>query len=103
MILDYKTNRLTRFTPEAMTEAMCQAHYPLQALLYSVALHRYLGWRLPGYHPGIHLGGVGYLFVRGMSGVDTPVLGTMPSGVFTWSPPAEMIVAASEVLAGGGR
>lgn len=103
VILDYKTNRLTRFTPEAMTEAMCQAHYPLQALLYSVALHRYLGWRLPGYHPGIHLGGVGYLFVRGMSGVDTPVLGTMPSGVFTWSPPAEMIVAASEVLAGGGR
>ena len=30
---------------------MLQAHYPLQALLYSVALHRYLRWRLPGYDP----------------------------------------------------
>ena len=28
---------------------MLHAHYPLQALLYSVALHRYLRWRLPGY------------------------------------------------------
>ena len=27
------------------------AHYPLQALLYCVALHRYLRWRLPGYAP----------------------------------------------------
>ena len=26
-------------------------HYALQALLYTVALHRYLRWRLPGYDP----------------------------------------------------
>ncbi len=26
---------------------MERAHYPLQALLYLVALHRYLRWRLP--------------------------------------------------------
>ena len=103
VILDYKTNRLPRFTPAAMSDAMCQAHYPLQALLYSVALHRYLSWRLPGYRPELHLGGVGYLFVRGMSGVQTPMLGSMPSGVFTWLPPAEMVAAASEVLAGGER
>ena len=30
---------------------MVAAHYPLQALLYAVALHRYLRWRLPGYDP----------------------------------------------------
>ena len=30
---------------------MMRSHYPLQALLYSVALHRYLRWRLPGYSP----------------------------------------------------
>ncbi len=38
-----------------------------------------------------------------MSGAGNPMLGTMPSGVFTWLPPAEMIVAASTVLAGGER
>ncbi|NLA29545.1 MAG: hypothetical protein GX875_07830, partial [Propionibacterium sp.] len=67
------------------------------------ALHRYLSWRLPDYRPEVHLGGAGYLFVRGMSGAQTPVLGSMPSGVFTWLPPAEMVAAASEVLAGGER
>ena len=49
---------------------MVAAHYPLQALLYAVALHRYLRWRLPGYDPDAHLGGVLYLFVRGMSATD---------------------------------
>ena len=51
---------------------MISAHYPLQALLYSAALHRYLRWRLPGYDPEKHLGGVLYLFLRGMAGPDTP-------------------------------
>ena len=45
----------------------------LQALLYTVALHRYLRWRLPRYDPERHLGGVLYLFLRGMIGPDTPV------------------------------
>ena len=51
---------------------MVAAHYPLQALLYTVALHRYLRWRLPGYDPDAHLGGVLYLFVRGMSAEEPP-------------------------------
>lgn len=111
VVLDYKTNRVPtaadqpltahHYTPAAMTAAMCAAHYPLQALLYCAALHRYLAWRLPAYHPERHLGGVGYLFVRGMTGADNPTLGTMPAGVFTWSPPATMVVRASELLAGG--
>ena len=42
---------------------MSRAHYGLQALLYTVALHRYLRWRLPGYAPDRHLAGVLYLFV----------------------------------------
>ena len=111
VVLDYKTNRVPtaadepltarHYTPAAMTSAMCEAHYPLQALLYCAALHRYLAWRLPGYVPDRHLGGVGYLFVRGMTGPDNLMLGTMPSGVFSWQPPAGMIVRASELLAGG--
>ena len=47
---------------------MQRSHYALQALLYTVALHRYLRWRLTGYDPAEHLGGVLYLFVRGMVG-----------------------------------
>ena len=46
---------------------MERAHYRLQALLYTAALHRYLRWRLPGYDPERHLAGVLYLFVRGMT------------------------------------
>ena len=47
---------------------MEHAHYGLQALLYTVALHRYLRWRLPGYDPDVNLAGVLYLFLRGMTG-----------------------------------
>ncbi len=110
IVVDYKTNRLPtgpdqelsvgHYTPAAMAEAMMQAHYPLQALLYCAALHRYLGWRLPSYDPLRHLGGVGYLFVRGMAGPETPVIGGGRCGVFEWYPPAELIVEVSSILAG---
>ena len=75
---------------------MLRAHYPLQALLYAVALHRYLRWRQPGYDPERHLGGVQYLFVRGMVGPQTPP----GCGVFDWQPPAALVVALSDLLAG---
>ena len=58
LVVDYKTNWLGGetltagdYTPGSMARAMRVAHYPLQALLYSVALHRYLRWRQPGYDP----------------------------------------------------
>ena len=44
---------------------MSRAHYALQALLYTVALHRYLRWRLPGYDPGATSPASLYLFLRG--------------------------------------
>src|SRR4051794_32628436 len=58
LVVDYKTNWLGGetltagdYTPDAMARAMREAHYPLQALLYSVALHPYLRWRTPGHAP----------------------------------------------------
>ena len=42
-------------------------HYPLQAHLYLVALHRFLQWRLDDYQPDRHLGGYAYVFLRGVS------------------------------------
>jgi exodeoxyribonuclease V beta subunit len=110
VVVDYKTNRLGapgetltawHYRPEAMTEAMLHSHYPLQALLYTVVLHRYLRWRLgPSYDPERHLGGVLYLYLRGMCGPETPVVDGDPCGVFSWRPPAAMVVELSDLLAG---
>jgi exodeoxyribonuclease V beta subunit len=84
-----------------MVEAMMQAHYPLQLLLYLVALHRFLRWRQPGYDPSRHLGGGLYLFLRGMCGPDTPVVDGTPCGLLGWRPPDSLVVELSGLLAGG--
>jgi exodeoxyribonuclease V beta subunit len=86
-----------------MAQAMVQAHYPLQALLYSVALHRYLRWRLPDYSPDVHLGGVLYLFLRGMCGPQVVAADGSIPGVFAWQPPASVITGLSDLLAKGRR
>ena len=109
LVADYKTNWLGDtdrpltagdYTPARMAEAMLHSDYPLQALLYSVVLHRFLRWRLPGYDPQRHLGGVLYLFVRGMCGPDTPVTDGHPAGVFSWRPPAALVMEVSDLLDG---
>ena len=46
---------------------MHASFYDLQYLLYTLALHRYLRTRLPDYSPEHHLGGVHYLYLRGMT------------------------------------
>ncbi len=109
MVVDYKTNRLhdagTAPGPDAygassMVEAMIDHDYPLQALLYAVALHRFLRWRLPDYRPDVHLGGAAYLFVRGMAGPETRIRGTEPDGVCRWAIPPALVEALSDRLAG---
>ncbi|GAA4724012.1 exodeoxyribonuclease V subunit beta [Nocardioides endophyticus] len=109
LVVDYKTNRLgdpdrpltaADYTRDRVTEAMLHSDYPLQALLYVVVVHRYLRWRQPGYDPASHLGGVLYLYVRGMCGPETPLIDGHPAGVFSWTPPAELVVALSDLLDG---
>ena len=115
-VVDYKTNWLGpigpdgrepllagHYTPDRLAAAMIDAHYPLQALLYSAALHRFLRWRLGGgrdggYDPERHLGGVLYLFLRGMCGPDGPTVGDVPCGVFSWRPPAALVTELSDLL-----
>ncbi|MDC8984435.1 exodeoxyribonuclease V subunit beta [Mycobacterium marinum] len=110
LVVDYKTNWLgdpdrpltaADYHRPRLIEAMLHSDYPLQALLYTVVLHRFLRWRQPGYDPARHLGGVLYLFVRGMCGPDTPVLDGHPAGVFSWSPPAALVAALSDLLDAG--
>ena len=110
LVVDHKTNRLgprdgtpavTDYRPRALAAAMRAGHYPLQALLYQVALHRLLRWRQRGYDPEHHLGGALYLFLRGMAGPATPRLDGGPCGVFAWRPPTELVVAVSDLLEHG--
>jgi len=112
VVVDYKTNWLgpsaapltsAHYTPERLAAAMIDAHYPLQALLYCVALHRFLRWRLPDYDPERHLGGSLYLFVRGMCGPATPIVDGMPCGVFGWAQRPALTVALSDLLHGAPR
>jgi exodeoxyribonuclease V beta subunit len=110
LVVDYKTNWLGAFdgepltvghyTPDRLAQAMMAAHYPLQALLYSVAVHRFLRWRQPGYDPDVHLGGVLYLFVRGMAGPQTPRVDGQPCGVFGWRPSSALVSELSDLLEG---
>lgn len=111
VVVDYKTNRLgdperpltaADYDRPRMAEAMLHSDYPLQALLYCAVLHRFLRWRVGDYDPARHLGGVLYLFVRGMCGADTPVLDGHPCGVFSWRPPPALITDLSDLLDGRG-
>ncbi len=88
-IFDYKTNGLTSYAPDALRAEMDHRHYHLQALLYTVALHRYLRWRAPD----AAIAGVGYLFLRGMDG-------TGGAGVHTWAPNPDLVEALSAAFDG---
>ena len=113
-VADWKSNWLGRrnsqgellscgpgdYHQQAMAELMARSHYPLQAHLYLVALHRYLQWRLPNYSPSQHLGGYAYVFLRGMAGeVPEPEAGV--PGVLVDTPPLERLLALDALLREG--
>ena len=72
-LLDYKSNflgeTLDHYQGTALDEAMGAHHYPFQALLYAVALERYLRQRIRDYKRDEHLGECWYLFIRAV-GLD---------------------------------
>jgi exodeoxyribonuclease V beta subunit len=113
-VADWKSNWLGRkgsqgevvacgpadYNQTAMAELMARSHYPLQAHLYLVALHRYLLWRLPGYNPTEHLGGYAYVFLRGVPpAVEGPEAGV--PGVLVDTPPLERLFALDALLRDG--
>ena len=99
-VIDYKSNWLGPspgdYARDAVAAAMRSSAYPLQYLLYLVALHRYLGLRLPGYDYARHVGGAFYLFVRGMA----PAAG-MGRGVWFDRPEASLVHGLDRLLRGG--
>jgi exodeoxyribonuclease V beta subunit len=92
----------------AMAALMADSHYPLQAHLYLVALHRYLRWRLPGYRPERHLGGYAYAFLRGVPEESATVTalaaagGAVP-GLLVEQPPLSRLLALDAALREGSR
>ena len=98
-VVDYKSNRLgselAHYGPEPLASAMAEHHYYLQYLLYVVAVHRYLGQRLPGYDYDTHFGGVYYLFVRGMDAAHP-----LRTGVFFDRPTRSLILDLDAALSG---
>ena len=99
-LVDYKSNWLGEdpeaYRPDRLAAVMAQEAYYLQSLIYLVALHRYLGHRLPGYAYERHLGGIYYLFLRGMDPGRGP-----GAGVYRDRPPEALVLALDRHLATG--
>ena len=95
-VLDYKTNRLPGYGAAQLAEAMAHSEYDLQALIYTVALHRWLRFRLgDAYDYARDFGGARYLFCRGLdaSREDGP-------GVRAWRFAPELVHALDALFAG---
>ena len=100
-VIDWKSNHLGNrpedYGRDAVWEAMCEHDYVLQYHLYVLALHRYLAWRLgDAYDMEKHLGGVWYVFLRGVDGSGN-------HGFFRDRPPRGLIEALDEAIGGKGR
>jgi exodeoxyribonuclease V beta subunit len=105
-VLDWKSNHLgyapADYSPDALATAMAGHGYHLQALLYSLALTRYLARRVPGYRHGAHFGGVLYLFVRGVRPAWQNADGTA-AGVHFHRPSDAMIARLDALLGAASR
>ncbi|WP_339725533.1 exodeoxyribonuclease V subunit beta [uncultured Paraglaciecola sp.] len=97
-VADYKSNHLgdsyEHYHCSAMEQAMSGHDYHLQAILYTLALHRWLKHKLPNYDYQSHIGGAYYLFIRGMSQAKPG------NGVYFVLPEQSMIEALDELFSG---
>lgn len=96
-IADYKSNflgnSLADYDDESVAHAMQSHQYHLQYLIYTVAVHRMLKQKLPGYDYELHMGGAYYLFLRGMNQEDS-------KGVFFTKPDIDTVTRLDELLGG---
>jgi len=80
-ILDWKSNWLKKYDQEHIKTSMDENKYTVQAMLYSLALHKWLGCILEKeYDYSRDFGGVIYIYLRGV-GVDAD-----QSGIYTDRP-----------------
>ena len=96
-VLDYKSNRLPAYDAASLRQAMAHSEYDLQALIYTLALHRWLRFRLgAAYDYARDFGGIRYLFCRGLDATRTDSPG-IHAQLF-----APELVHALDALFGGG-
>ncbi len=95
-VLDYKSNRLSDYGADALAEAMRESEYDLQALIYTLALHRWLRFRLgEAYDYDTHVGGARYLFCRGLD--------ESGAGIHAQRPSRELIEALDALFGANAR
>ena len=98
-VADYKSNhlgnQLSGYSRKNLHSAMVEHRYDLQYLIYTLALHRFLARRIQDYDYTTNLGGVYYLFLRGMD-PEHP----SGTGVFATRPPRELIEKLDRCCAG---
>jgi exodeoxyribonuclease V beta subunit len=96
-VADFKSNWLgpsvEDYRPERLAQSMDEEGYHLQHLLYLLALHRFLRIRLADYDYRRHVGGVLYLYLRGMD----PESGAA-RGVYRVRPAAALVEALDQWL-----
>lgn len=104
-IIDWKSNHLgatpEAYGPAALETAMAEHAYELQALLYTLALHRFLRMRVADYDYDKHMGGYLYLFVRGVR--PQWHAGGHPAGVYARRAPRALIEALDALMRGERR
>jgi len=97
-VLDYKSNRLPSYDADALARAMSHSEYTLQALIYTVALHRWLRFRLGhDYDYARDFGGVRYLFCRRLDAARDP-----SPGICAWRFEPALVAALDALFAGHG-
>jgi exodeoxyribonuclease V beta subunit len=104
-VLDWKSNHLggrwDDYAPRHL-EADVGAHaYALQFCLYTLALHRLLRTRIAGYHYDRHVGGVYYLYLRGVRPANAAGQPGAP-GVYATRPPRALIERLDAIFGGRG-
>ncbi|MBP6382261.1 MAG: exodeoxyribonuclease V subunit beta [Pseudomonadales bacterium] len=102
-VADYKSNHLgnelAHYAPARLGASIAEHRYDLQYALYTVALARLLRARLgDAYDYDTHVGGVYYLYLRGMRASAGPA-----HGVFHARPPRALVAALDALFAGETR
>jgi exodeoxyribonuclease V beta subunit len=105
-ITDWKSNRLDEdgmekvihgYARDRMCAEMEHHHYPLQALIYGAAVHRYVRSR----GGSANIAGLAYFFIRGMVGQETPKdAAGHRNGVFVWEAPSGLWARLSDLMSG---
>ena len=91
-VVDYKSNKLPSYDSATLQDAVLHKRYEVQYVLYTLALHRLLKVRLPGYDYAQHMGGAVYMFLRGIHAEG--------AGVHLQRPPQELIEALDRLFTG---